>query len=63
MKIVETEKERFIFCKVLLWHDWREHISENRSSEKRPYRYYIYILSMPFIEFGNVQGIITYKKN
>jgi hypothetical protein len=32
--------------------------------EKRPIQVlYFAILPMPFIEFGNVQGIITYKKN
>jgi hypothetical protein len=36
---------------------------KNRSSQKAtPQVLYFAILPMPFIEFGNVQGIITYKK-
>lgn len=64
MKIVETEKGKDLFLQGVTF----DTINGNTypkivQAKSDPYRYYIIpFFPMLFIEFGNVQGIITYMK-
>jgi hypothetical protein len=64
LKIVETENGKDLFLQGVTF----DTINENTypkivQAKSDPYRYYILpFFPMPFIEFGNVQGIITYTK-
>ncbi|SNB29894.1 exported hypothetical protein [Flavobacterium psychrophilum] len=64
LKIVETEKGKDLFLQGVTF----DTINGNTypkivQAKSDPYRYYILpFFPMPFIEFGNVQGIITYTK-
>ncbi|OJH12758.1 hypothetical protein FPG87_13010 [Flavobacterium psychrophilum] len=64
LKIVETEKGKELFLQGVTF----DTINGNTypkivQAKSDPYRYYILpFFPMPFIEFGNVQGIITYTK-
>lgn len=64
LKIVETEKGKDLFLQGVTF----DTIDGNTypkivQAKSDPYRYYILpFFPMPFIEFGNVQGIITYTK-
>lgn len=64
LKIVETENGKDLFLQGVTF----DTINGNTypkivQAKSDPYRYYILpFFPMPFIEFGNVQGIITYTK-
>ena len=64
LKIIETEKGKDLFLQGVTF----DTINGNTypiivQAKSDPYRYYILpFFPMPFIEFGNVQGIITYTK-
>lgn len=64
LNIVETEKGKDLFLQGVTF----DTINGNTypkivQAKSDPYRYYILpFFPMPFIEFGNVQGIITYMK-
>jgi hypothetical protein len=64
LKIVETEKGKDLFLQGVtidtIDGNTYQKIVQAKSD---PYRYYILpFFPMPFVEFGNVQGIITYTK-
>jgi nitrogen regulatory protein PII len=64
LKLVETERGKDLFLQGVTF----DTINGNAypkivQAQSGPYRYYILpFFPMPFIEFGNVQGIITYTK-
>jgi hypothetical protein len=64
LKIVETENGKDLFLQgvtvdTINGNSYRKIVQ----AKSDPYRYYILpFFPMPFIEFGNVQGIITYTK-
>ena len=64
LKIVKTEKGKDLFLQGVTY----DSVNGNNypkivQAKSDPYRYYILpFFPMPFIEFGNVQGIITYSK-
>lgn len=64
LKIVETEKGKDLFLQGVTYDTINGNIYPKIVQAKSdPYRYYILpFFPMPFIEFGNVQGIITYSK-
>lgn len=64
LKIVDTEKGKDLFLQGVSFDTINGNIYPKIVQAKSdPYRYYILpFFPMPFIEFGNVQGIITYTK-
>lgn len=64
LKIVETEKGKDLFLQGVTFDTIDGNTYQKIVQVKSgPYRYYILpFFPMPFVEFGNVQGIITYTK-
>lgn len=64
LKIVETEKGKDLFLQGVTFDTFNGNTYQKIVQAKSdPYRYYILpFFPMPFVEFGNVQGIITYTK-
>jgi hypothetical protein len=64
LKIVETEKGKDLFLQGVTFDTINGNTYQKIVQAKSdPYRYYILpFFPMPFVEFGNVQGIITYTK-
>jgi hypothetical protein len=64
LKIVETEKGKDLFLQGVTYDTIEGHTYPKIVQAKGdPYRYYILpFFPMPYVEFGNVQGIITYTK-
>jgi hypothetical protein len=64
LKIVETEKGKDLFLQGVTFDTIDGNTYQKIVQAKSdPYRYYILpFFPMPFVEFGNVQGIITYTK-
>ncbi|MCX6147588.1 MAG: hypothetical protein NTW25_10125 [Candidatus Kapabacteria bacterium] len=64
LKIVETEKGKDLYLQGVTFDTIKGNTYPKIVQVKSdPYRYYILpFFPMPFIEFGNVQGIITYMK-
>lgn len=64
LKIVETENGKDLFLQGVTFDTINGNTYQKIVQAKSdPYRYYILpFFPMPFIEFGNVQGIITYTK-
>lgn len=64
LKIVETEKGKDLFLQGVTFDTIEGNTYPKIVQAKSdPYRYYILpFFPMPFVEFGNVQGIITYTK-
>ncbi|RTY98009.1 hypothetical protein EKM02_12800 [Flavobacterium sp. RSP49] len=64
LKIIETEKGKDLFLQGVTFDTYNGNTYQKIVQAKSdPYRYYILpFFPMPFVEFGNVQGIITYTK-
>ncbi len=64
LKLVETEKGKDLFLQGVTFDTIDGNTYQKIVQAKSdPYRYYILpFFPMPFVEFGNVQGIITYTK-
>ena len=64
LKLIETEKGKDLFLQGVTFDTINGNAYQKIVQAKSgPYRYYILpFFPMPFIEFGNVQGIITYTK-
>ena len=64
MKIIDTENGKDLFLQGVTYDTINGNAYQKIVQAKSdPYRYYILpFFPMPFIEFGNVQGIITYTK-
>jgi hypothetical protein len=64
LKIIDTENGKDLFLQGVTYDTINGNVYQKIVQAKSdPYRYYILpFFPMPFIEFGNVQGIITYTK-
>ncbi|MBL7888649.1 MAG: hypothetical protein JNL24_03795 [Bacteroidia bacterium] len=64
LKLIETKNEKSLFLQGVTYdtingYSYQKIVQANND----PYRYYILpFFPMPFMEFGNVQGVITYSK-